>query len=102
MPVTAVSPANLELAVGLYNFETGVRLDEAITLAALPLTAVSSSIPNPANINFGDELALVGYSIAPRRADAGETMELVLYWKGKQPLTTNYTFFAQLSNAVIT
>ena len=23
-------------------------------------------------------------------------MELVLYWKGKQPLTTNYTFFAQL------
>jgi len=96
VPETAVSPADLLLAVGLYNFETGERLDEAVMLGTLPLTAVSSTLPNPTNINFGDELALVGYSIAPRRADAGETMELVLYLEAKRPLSTNYTIFAQL------
>lgn len=90
------SPANLELAVGLYNFETGERLDEAVTLGTVPLTAVSSTIPNPTSINFSNEIALVGYSIAPRRAEAGETMELILYVEGKRPLTTNYTIFAQI------
>jgi len=96
VPETAVSPATLELAVGLYNFETGERLDEAVMLETVELTAVSSTIPNPTNINFGDELALVGYTIAPRHANAGETMELILYWEAVQPPTTNYTIFTQL------
>ena len=96
IPKTAVSPATLDLAVGLYNFQTGERLDAPITLATLPLTAAAGTLPNPTDINFGDELALVGYSIAPRRTDAGEVMELVLYWEVKRPLSTNYTFFAQL------
>ncbi len=90
------SPANLELAVGLYNFQTGERLADPVTLAVIPLTAAAGTLPNPTDINFGDELALVGYSIAPRRANAGEMMELILYWQAKRPLSTTYTFFAQL------
>ena len=90
------SPAELQLAVGLYHFETGERLADPVTLATIPLNAADGALPNPTDINFGDELALVGYSIAPRRAAAGEEMELLLYVKAKRPLSTNYTFFAQL------
>ncbi len=101
IPKTAVAPADLLVNVGLYDFYTGERLqaegdDESAVIAALALTAVPGAIPNPTTINFGDELTLVGYELKPRRTTPGATVDLTLYWRGRRPLTTGYTIFAQI------
>ncbi|KAA3654303.1 MAG: hypothetical protein DWQ04_34615 [Chloroflexi bacterium] len=101
IPKTAVSPAELELFVGLYNFQTGERLPlddgrDAILLDRLTLEPAPGDYPNSVNVNFEDELQLLGFDVNPRRVQRGEPVTLTLYWQAKRPLTTDYTFFAQV------
>ncbi|MEW5988584.1 MAG: glycosyltransferase family 39 protein, partial [Chloroflexota bacterium] len=101
LPVTAVAPAELELAVGLYNYYTNKRLPitddgDAATLAKLTLTPIPGQFPNPLAVNFEGELELVGYELKSRRLSPGDTLALVLYWRALRPLSTDYTFFAQV------
>ena len=101
IPQTAIAPAKLQLIVGLYQFGTNNRLPtdqglELALLAPLQLEAIPGELPNPVVVNFGNEVELVGFSIEPRRARSGETVELTLYWQALRPQTQNYTFFAQV------
>jgi len=41
-------------------------------------------------IDFGDRLRLLGYTLTPQSAPAGETVRVDLYWRALQPLDTNY------------
>lgn len=103
---TAVAPADLELNVGLYDYETCIpgpceRLSlpdgrDLVTLDTVRLTAVPGQTPNPVSVNFEKGVELVGYELEPRRAAAGETLNLTLYWRLNQPLPEDYTFFAQV------
>ncbi|MCA9973666.1 MAG: glycosyltransferase family 39 protein [Anaerolineales bacterium] len=107
IPATAVSPAMLELAVGLYDFHTGERLrtdagTDAAQLATVLLQAAPGALPNPTDVNFMNELALVGYVATPRRAPAGETIDVTLYLMAKRPLATDYSVSAQVVNLVDT
>ena len=100
LPETAVAPADLELTIGLYDFHTFERLpitdgSDAATIAHLQLEPVPGEYPNPVSVNFENELELVGFEVAPRRAQPGEQVNVTLYWQAKRPLTANYTFFAQ-------
>jgi hypothetical protein len=45
--------------------------------------------------NFGDEVTLVGYTMAPRSLKAGETFTLTLYWHPSQP-QNDHAVFAQV------
>jgi hypothetical protein len=108
IPPTAVAPAELELVVGLYDFETGERLqttddgpqtteqDDAVVLARLPLVAAEGPYPNPVSLFFEHGLELVGFAVEPRRVPAGGTIELTTYWRPTEPLPADYTFFAQI------
>jgi hypothetical protein len=101
VPVTAVAPADLTLVVGLYEYGSGERLPlvdgrDAVLLATLPLAAVPGVYPNPQSHNFGNELELVGFQVEPRRARAGDSLELTLFWRPLRPLRADYTFFAQV------
>jgi hypothetical protein len=101
IPATAIAPTNLELNVGLYDFETNIRLpltngEEFAHLTDMPLTTPAGELPNPTAVNFGDEMTLVGYSVSPRRATTADTINLTLHWQPNQPLTNDYTFFAQV------
>lgn len=112
IPASAIAPAALDLRVGLYDYQTCHPCErlpvtdaglltadsDAVKIATLPLTAVPGDQPNPISVNFGDELELVGYEIDPRRAQPGDVIELITYWRGKRPVTTDYTFFAQVVN----
>ncbi len=106
IPKTAVAPADLELVVGLYDFSTveQERLslsdgEDALLLDVVSLVAAPGDYPNSVNVNFADELRLVGYDVAPRRVLRGEPVTLTLYWQAQRPLTTDYTFFAQVVDA---
>ncbi|HSM54688.1 MAG TPA: glycosyltransferase family 39 protein [Candidatus Sulfomarinibacteraceae bacterium] len=105
VPDTAVAPSTLELVVGLYDYgQPEVRLtagggEDALTLTALDLESVAGEFPNATSVNFGNELELVGFTIAPRRLQASETVELVVYWRPLRALQEDYTFFAQVLEA---
>lgn len=100
VPQTAVTPADLDLVIGLYDFNTFERLPlaegDSFLLDTVALSAVSEGVPNQTAVNFEDEIELLGYDIAERRVGQGETIALTLFVAGKRPLTNNYTFFAQL------
>jgi hypothetical protein len=100
-PETAVAPAELELVVGFYDFGTGERLSrpdgsDAARLATIALRPVPDAYPNAAQVNFMNQVDLVGFAVAPRRAAAGETIDLTLYMRARRPLSQNYTIFAQV------
>ncbi len=104
IPQTAVAPGRLEITTGLYNFETGQRLTmpgggDSAVVASLELAPAQGEYPNTVQINFEDQLQLAGYDLALRTVQAGETVNLSLYWKALENLGTDYTFFAQIVDA---
>lgn len=100
IPPTAVTPATLDLVVGLYQFESGGRLSmeqgDLLVLEQLPLAAAAGTTPNPVSINFGKQFELVGFDLDPRRGAAGESVHLTTYWRPLTGSPVDYTFFAQL------
>lgn len=50
----------------------------------------------PVQVNFGDQITLLGYNLAPSNPHPGDTLALNLYWKARQILTFNYSAFAHL------
>ncbi|MAU00586.1 MAG: hypothetical protein CL608_25865 [Anaerolineaceae bacterium] len=101
VPETAVSPTELKLTVGLYDFGTGERIaldngQDTFMLAQLPLAADPGQYPNALSINFHNEFELVGYSPSSRQIQPGEAIDLTLYVRPLRSLTTDYTFFAQI------
>lgn len=49
--------------------------------------------------NFGDQIALIGYDIAPKTAQPGDVVNVNLYWQGQRPLDINYQVFVHLLRA---
>jgi len=106
LPATAVAPADLELAVGLYDFATGERLPlasaadvsgaDAVTLATVPLHPRDGALPNPTSLFVEHGLELVGFAVAPRRVAAGDALAVTTYWRPSAPLPADFTFFAQI------
>ena len=104
VPGTAYAPAQTELAVGLYDFYTGERLQTPQGQDAVALTQIQveprsqGALPNPVHYNFGDQLALVGYQLEPRRLRPGQKLTLTLYWQALEEMETDYTVFSHLRN----
>ena len=101
VPSTTIAPAQLDVAVGLYDFHSGERLlteqgNEFAVISKAQLKPMAGTTPNPVSINFEDKLQLTGFDLQPRRVMPGESIELVLYWQPLQELDTDYTFFAQV------
>ncbi len=104
IPETAVTPASLELVVGLYDFASreGERLLTAnghdfARLTSLALEQVPGDYPNATQVNFGNRLELAGFTIEPRRVRPGEEVTLVVYWRALEGMAgVDYTLFAQV------
>ena len=108
LPATAVAPAQLALAVGLYDFATGERLPvtaagdaantgpDSVTLATLSLQPRDGSLPNPTSLFMENGLELVGFAVEPRRVAAGGSLAVTTFWRPSAPLPADFTFFAQV------
>lgn len=46
--------------------------------------------------DFGDQIALIGYDASATSVEAGEKIEVVLYWQAKSELNINYQVFLHL------
>lgn len=47
-------------------------------------------------VNFGDQINLLGYTLAAPAARPGDTFQLTLFWQARQPLGVDYSALAQL------
>ncbi len=104
---TTFSPSRVQVEVGLYQKETGQRLE--VTDASgqalgdnvrfgqvLVRAEPKDGIANPVFFNLDHKIALVGYDLDRTSARPGETVHLTLYWQALQPMTVNYTVFAHI------
>lgn len=98
---TLVTPAELDLRIGVYNFETGERAllndgSDSVLIGTIKVAPKSGETPNPVSINFENQFELVGFEVDNPRVDSGETVNVTAYWKLSEPTTQDYTFFAQV------
>lgn len=103
IPATAYAPQKLEIRYGWYNQQTGERMhlqngDETIRNSEIDLVPRKSDldVPNPISVNFGGLVELVGYSLTDLSPNAGDTIELTLYWRGLQTIPDDYKVFANI------
>jgi hypothetical protein len=100
IPQAAYAPDKGYVQVGLY-YPEGPRLKtddgrDAVRLAPVTVRPRPGDIPNPLNVNFGDKVALIGYTLDQRIARPAETMRLTLYWRALNPMTVNYSLFVHV------
>jgi hypothetical protein len=58
-----------------------------------------NGVEHAQQIDFGDQLRLLGYSITPGSVPAGETVRLDLYWRALKPIEENYQTTAGVVDA---
>jgi len=107
IPETAYAPDVGYIQVGIY-LPGGPRLTTSDGQDALRLTTVEirprptslqvegKAVPNPVNVNFDGQAALVGYELDRRAARPGETIRLTLYWQPLSPMESDYRIFAHI------
>jgi hypothetical protein len=100
VPETAYAPDTGYVQVGLY-LPDGPRLltsdgRDVMRLAPVEVRPRPGEFPNPLDVNFGDQVALVGYTLDRRVARPGEAIRLTLYWRASAAMETDYRVFAHV------
>jgi len=100
VPPGAPAPAPLRILAGLYDAGAGQRLasdrGEAVTLGEVLVLADADALPGATYINFGDQLALIGFKLDRRTLRPGETLQVTLWWQGVAPMAQDYVVFVHL------
>ncbi|MEM7111268.1 MAG: 6-pyruvoyl-tetrahydropterin synthase-related protein [Chloroflexota bacterium] len=60
---------------------------------------VAESAGETAVANFGEQIALIGYDRSAIELEAGNYLDLTIYWKAQQPLDINYQSFIHVLDA---
>lgn len=101
IPRTAYAPITLDVRVGWYYLPLSTRLTlpdgaDTYVIGQLDLHPVDGDVPNPLHVNFGHEIALVGYDLSRLSAAPDDSIDLTLYWRGLQQLKQDYVVFANI------
>jgi 4-amino-4-deoxy-L-arabinose transferase-like glycosyltransferase len=107
VPPTAFTPSSAQFEVGLYEFESGKRLavygpqgeplgDNVRFHRIEVLPHEESDIPNPVRFNFGNQIALIGYTMEGRAVGPGDEIHLTLYWAALAEMEQDYTVFTHI------
>jgi hypothetical protein len=104
---TAYAPDEAVVRVGLYlpdgprlsAFKAdGQPLGDAVSLSPVKLVSREGQYPNSVRVNFGNELALLGYYMNARAVRPGETISVTLYWQALAPMKLDYSVFMHLTS----
>lgn len=103
VPRTAYAPTTLDVRIGWYHLPTGQRLaltsdEETVAIGSVRLEPNESSadVPNPVSVNFDNQIELIGYEVSDLTPDAGDAVQLSLYWRALGPIERDYTVFAHI------
>ncbi len=47
-------------------------------------------------VNFGDQIALIGYDVSAEQASPGDVVDVTVYWQAERPLDIGYQVFVHL------
>jgi hypothetical protein len=103
LPGGAYAPSIATLRVGLYE-QGGSRLsavdaqgqaveDNAAPIGSLQINPHFGEYPNSMQVNFGNQVELLGYEMSLRSILPGEAITLTLYWRATAPFTEDYSVF---------
>jgi hypothetical protein len=103
IPDGAYAPNKANLQVGLYE-QDGSRLkavdaqgqtvaDNAAAIGSLKIDPRPGEYPNSMQVNFGNQVELLGYEMSARSILPGEAISVTLYWRATAPFTKNYSVF---------
>jgi hypothetical protein len=90
------------LDLGLYpSDQAGQALPvgdgDRLPLATLQVGQANTPPPsNPTQVDFGDQIRLLGYDLDRRTGERGESVDLVLHWQALRPPDQDYTVFVHL------
>ncbi len=103
IPAAAYAPMTLDIRVGWYDLQTGERMilpdgSASLTIGQVRLEPRFSplNVPNPISVNFDNQIELVGYSLSDLSPQAGDSVELTLYWRGMRDIERDYVIFAHI------
>ena len=103
VPDGAYAPNNATLRVGLYE-QDGPRLkaidaqgqvvaDNAAPIGSLQIDPRPGEYPNSMQVNFGNQVELLGYEMSPRSILPGEAITVTLFWRATAPFAEDYSVF---------
>ena len=104
LPNTTFAPAQASFAVGLYDANNSSRLltatgQDNVRFGQIEIQSrQTGDISNPQQLHFEEGIVLAGYALDRRRATAGDTLTLTLYWQAKDTPSANYKVFVHLTN----
>jgi hypothetical protein len=61
--------------------------------------ALPDEMATKSNVRFGDDITLLGYTLASDALPAGDILPVALYWRTAGPLAARYKIFLHLINA---
>ena len=101
VPETALAPARLRVDVGVYDYVTGQRLPveggDQWTLGYVTLLpSAQGDLLHSVSINFGDEIALMGFDFDRRVMRPGDSLTLTLWWEALARPAQDYAVFTHL------
>lgn len=112
IPDYAYAPQYVQAYLGFYDHRTGERMiyDKPVSKSDDRFFVNEVTIfprkpdpnpdfytpPNPMNVNFGDETELVGYDVSSLIMRPGQQAVIILYWRAKHPIKTDYRVFTQI------
>jgi hypothetical protein len=67
-----------------------------LVVYAVPQTVKADAPQRLLNLRLGDAIALRGYSLAAESVEAGDVLQLTLFWEALQPPAERYKVFVQL------
>jgi hypothetical protein len=90
--------------VGVYDFAMQQRLPvssggDNVRFGSVELQAPAGVVPNPMQVNLGDQVELIGYALERRAASPDDSIFLTLYWRGKSKMPADYTVFTHVLQA---
>jgi 4-amino-4-deoxy-L-arabinose transferase-like glycosyltransferase len=96
LPAGTATPAQAQIAVGVYDLRDGARLPlatggEQVGFGSVEIPARAASVPNAVPQTLGGLIELQGYALDQRAVRAGETLQVTLYWRALTTIKTNYS-----------
>jgi hypothetical protein len=102
IPPTAFAPAQTRFEVGLYDHTTGVRLPvsgggDNLRFGSIAIQPRPGERPNPQQLQFEDQITLIGYDLDHRLVVPGQQVVLTLFWQSEATPGRNYKVFVHLA-----
>lgn len=70
-----------------------------LVIYSLPQTLAPTEIRRSLEATFGEQIALLGYTLQNDEVQVGDVLQVTLFWKALQPITERYSVFVHLLDA---